>query len=140
MQREELNFLLQKTDFSALKELYKKIKKEHEIVVLQSPTQQTLLQPIYDPISQGEFYGGEILVTTTVVTVGNQSNKGWAMVMDDYEKLSLYIAVCDGAYGAGYYKEEIDQLAQATKNRIKNVQERENQKVNATKVSFDLMA
>jgi len=84
MQREALNFLLQKADFSALRELYKKIKKEHEIVVLQSPTQQTLLQPIHDPISQGEFYGGEILVTTTVVTVGNQSNKGWAMVMDDH--------------------------------------------------------
>jgi len=140
MQREELNFILQKSDFSALKELYKKIKKEHEIVVLQSPTQQTLLQPIHDPISQGEFYGGEILVTTTVVTVGNQSNKGWAMVMDDHEKLSLYIAVCDGAYGGGYYKEEIKQLAQATKNSIKHKQERENQQVNATKVSFDLMA
>ena len=140
MQREELNFLLQKADFNALKELYKKIKKEHEIVVLQSPTQQTLLQPIYDPISEGEFYGGEILVTTTIVTVGNHSNKGWAMVMDENEKLSLYIAVCDGAYGAGYYKEEIKQLADTAKKSIKHKQKRENQKVNATKVNFDLMA
>jgi len=140
MQREELNFLLQKSDFSALKELYQKIKKAYDIVVLQSPTQQTLLQPIHDPISQGEFYGGEILVTTTIVTVENKSNKGWAMVMDESEKLSLYIAVCDGAYGGGYYKEEIEQLAQTTQKSIKNLQERENQKVNATKVNFDLMA
>lgn len=140
MQREVLNFLLQQADFRELREIYKKIKKQHEIVVLQSPTQQTLLQPIHDPISHGEFYGGEILVTTTIVTVGDQSNRGWAMVMDDHEKLSLYIAVCDGAYGAGYYREEIEQLAQVTKNTIKNRQKIENQKVNATKVSFYLMA
>ncbi|MDX1809664.1 MAG: phosphonate C-P lyase system protein PhnG [Sulfurospirillaceae bacterium] len=140
MRREELNFILQKTDLSELRELYKNIKKKHVVTILQSPTQQTLLQPVYDPISNGEFYGGEILVTTTIVTVGNQSNKGWAMVLDDHEKLSLYIAVCDGAYAAGYFKDEIIKLVKDSKRKILLSQLEENKKVNSTKVSFDLMA
>jgi alpha-D-ribose 1-methylphosphonate 5-triphosphate synthase subunit PhnG len=140
MKREELNFILQKSNMNKLKELYKEIKKNYKITILQSPTQQTLLQPIYDPISEGEFYGGEILVTTTVVCIGDKDNKGWAMVLDDNEKLSLYIAVCDGAYGAGYFKKEIENLVKETKKEIEKAQIIENQKVNSTKVSFDLMA
>lgn len=139
MQRESLNFLLQKADFDVLKSLYKKIKESHKITILQAPTQQTLLQPIYDPISQGEFYAGEILVTTTIVGIDKALHRGWAMVLDNHEKLSLYIAVCDGAFGAGFFKKEIEDLAHFAKQEIKKVQMLENQKVNATKVSFDLM-
>lgn len=140
MQREKLNFLLQKADFEKLHILYKKIKKEHKVTLLQSPTQQTLLQPIHDPISQGEFYGGEILVTTTIVTIDNNTNKGWAMVLDDNPKRSLYIAVCDGAFGAGFLKDEIKKLAKEATDNIKESQTKENQKVNSTRVSFNLMA
>lgn len=140
MPREALNFLLQHASLITLQDLYKKIKKHHDVTILQPPTQQTLLQPIKDPISQGEFYGGEILVTTSVVTVGEKTDKGWAMVLDDNEKMSLYIAVCDGAYGAGYFKDEIKKLAKKAECTIKDAQKIENQKVNATKVSFDLMA
>lgn len=138
--REDLNFILQKAEFSALEELYNKIKNELEVVVLQSPVQQTLLQPIFDPISKGEFYAGELLVTTAVVQVGNDSsNKGWAMVQDDNEKLSLYIAVCDGCFGANLFKEEIEALAAKTVQNIQKLQKELNKKINATRVNFDLM-
>ncbi|MCI0500759.1 MAG: phosphonate C-P lyase system protein PhnG [Epsilonproteobacteria bacterium] len=142
MQREDLNFILQKADFDALEELYNKIKSELSIVVLQSPVQQTLLQPIFDPISKGEFYGGEILVTTTIVRLakGDATYKGWAMVQDDNEKLSLYIAVCDGCFGAGFFKNEIETLATQTLQNIQKLQKECNKKVNATRVNFDLMA
>ena len=142
MKREDLNYILQKTDFTALEELYNKINSELKIVVLQSPVQQTLLQPIFDPISKGEFYGGEILVTTTVVQLskGDNTYKGWAMVQDDNEKLSLYIAVCDGCFGANLFKEEIKALATQTVQNIQKMQKESNKKVNATRVNFDLMA
>lgn len=140
LQREELNFILQKADEKELKQLYKKIKEKHNVKVLLAPVQQTLLQPINDPISKGEFYGGEILVTTTLVSVDDTHNKGWAMVMDDNEKVSLYIAVCDGAFGAGYFHEEIQELVKETNKALHAKQKIINKKVNATKVSFDLMS
>ena len=140
IQREELNFILQHTDIKSLKELYKKIKDKHKVTVLQAPTTQTLLQPVNDPISEGKFYAGEILVTTTIVSVGNSTNKGWAMVEDENEKLSLYISVCDGAYGAGIMQYEIASLVKQTTINMKIEQHKLNQKVNATKVNFDLMA
>ena len=140
IKREELNFILQHADAKNLKELYKKIKDNYEVTVLQAPTTQTLLQPVNDPISEGSFYAGEILVTTTIVSVGNSTNKGWAMVEDENEKLSLYISVCDGAYGSGIMKHEIASLVKQTTINMKIEQHKINQKVNATKVDFDLMA
>lgn len=141
MKREDLNYILQKADFTALEELYNKINNELKIAVLQSPVQQTLLQPIFDPISKGEFYGGEILVTTTIVQLskGDNTYKGWAMVQDDNEKLSLYIAVCDGCFGADFFKEEIEALAAKTVQNIQKMQKESNKRVNATRVNFDLM-
>jgi len=140
MQREELNFVLQKADEKELKKLYKKIKEKYEVKILLAPVQQTLLQPIFDPISKGEFYGGEILVTTTIISVGNAHNKGWAMVNDDNEKLSLHVAVCDGAFGACYFTKEIEKLVKDTKKTMQIKLKTTNKKVNATKVSFDLMS
>lgn len=140
MQREDLNFILQKAEFAALEELYNTITKELEIVVLQAPVQQTLLQPIFDPISKGEFYAGELLVTTTIIQVGNDSSsRGWAMVQDDNETLSLYIAVCDGCFGAGFFVNEIETLAAQTVQNIQKMQKELNKMVNATRVNFDLM-
>ena len=139
IKREDLNFILQKSDVKELKNLYDFIINEHEVKILSKPTTQTLLQPIHDPISGGEFYGGEILVTSTIVSIGNSQNKGWSMVQDVNDKLSLYISVCDGAFGAGYFVNEIINLANTTLNIIKNKQNIINQKVNSTKVNFNLM-
>jgi len=138
IQREELNFILQHANLKSLKELYTRIKEKHKVTVLQAPTTQTLLQPVYDPISEGKFYAGEILVTTTIVSVGDSANKGWAMVEDENEKLSLYISVCDGAYGADIMTYEINSLTKQTMINMKIEQQQLNQKVNATKVEFDL--
>lgn len=138
--REELNFILQRADKKELRKLYKQIKEENVVKILLAPVQQTLLQPIFDPISKGEFYGGEILVTTAIVSIGSKGSKGWAMVQDDNEKVSLHIAVCDAAFGAGYFTKEIENLVKETKKTMQINQKFINQKINATKVSFDLMS
>lgn len=139
IKREDLNFILQKSNIEELKMLCKNIEKSYEVKVLQAPVQQTLLQPIKDPISKGNFYAGEILVTSTIISVGDSANKGWSMVQDDKQQLSYYIAVCDGCYGANIFKEEIEKLATKTVQEIQKIQKELNKKVNATKVSFDLM-
>ncbi len=137
IEREELNFILQKSDFDSLETLCKKIERERDIKQLQAPTQQTLLLPVKDPISGGEFYAGEVLVTTTIISLG--SEKGWAMVQDDNPKRSYYIAICDACFGANLYKDEIEALAVGTKEEIESSEKEVNQRVNATRVSFDLM-
>jgi alpha-D-ribose 1-methylphosphonate 5-triphosphate synthase subunit PhnG len=137
MQREELNFVLQYCDLEKLELLYKKIDTTFGVTVINQPTSQTLLVPIKDPISGGEFYAGEVLVTSAIVSVNN--SQGWAMVQDDNEKLSLYIASIDAVFESKRFEDEINELYEETLKIIEKEKAILNQKVNSTKVSFDLM-
>ncbi len=137
MEREEINNIAQEVDILILKELYKKIKKNHIVNILTKASEQTLLVPVKDPISNGSFYAGEVLVTSSIVEVDN--TKGWSMVMDSNEDLSLYIAVIDAAFEANIFKDEIITLLKKTKKQKEESAKKENQRVNSTRVSFDLM-
>ncbi|WP_321471613.1 phosphonate C-P lyase system protein PhnG [Halarcobacter sp.] len=137
MNREDINFLSQFIQENKLENLYKKIEKDYEIKVLTNPTEQTLLVPVKDPISGGDFYAGEVLVTSTIVEVNGV--KGWSMVLDTNEELSLKTAVLDASFEANIFKEEILDLLEKTKNEIVNKNAIYNKKVNSTRVSFDLM-
>ncbi len=137
MKREEINDLAQLVKLDELQSLYKKIKKNHDVKILTTPTEQTLLVPVKDPISGGSFYSGEVLVTSTIVEV--DGIKGWSMVMDTNEKLSLYVAVLDACFEKNIFKEEIKDLLKETKKENTKEMKKINQKINSTRVSFDLM-
>lgn len=137
MKRESLNYIFQCAKRSNVEALFQHIEKEYTITVLQQPTAQTLLQPIIDPISKSPFYAGEVLVTTAIVQVGQC--KGWAMVMDDDEKLSLMIATLDACFEAGIFQEEMHALYKKTEHKIAKEMAKTNQRIHATKVNFDLM-
>ena len=137
MKREDINNLAQLVQFEKLEKLYKEIDKDNKVQVLTPPTEQTLLVPVRDPISNSDFYAGEVLVTSTIVQVND--TKGWSMVMDTNEKLSLYTAVIDAAFEADIFKEKIVTILEEAKSQDSLNKEKINQKVNATRVSFDLM-
>ena len=137
MFREDINELAQLVQIEKLEELYTKIDNNYKVQIIQASTEQTLLVPVKDPISQSDFYAGEVLVTSTIVQV--EQTKGWAMVMDTNEKLSLYTAVLDAAFEAGIYKDEIEALLEDVKKQEKLRNMATNQQVNSTRVSFDLM-
>ncbi|AXH14970.1 phosphonate C-P lyase system protein PhnG [Malaciobacter mytili] len=137
MKREDINYFAQKATFEEVEKLYKKIDTNYNIKQLTAPTQQTLLVPVIDPVSNKQFYSGEVLVTSTIVQL--EDEKGWSMVMDDYSQLSLYIAVLDAAFAKNIYKDEIEKLINNTKISLENQQKILNKKVNSTKVSFDLL-
>lgn len=137
MKREDINNLAQLVQFEKLEKLYKEIDKDNKVQVLTPPTEQTLLVPVKDPISNSDFYAGEVLVTSTIVQVND--TKGWSMVMDTNEKLSLYTAVIDAAFEADIFKEKIVTILEEAKSQDSLNKEKINQKVNATRVSFDLM-
>jgi alpha-D-ribose 1-methylphosphonate 5-triphosphate synthase subunit PhnG len=137
MKREDINNFAQLVKIEELKKLYEKIDENYGVKVLTAPTEQTLLVPVKDPISNGSFYAGEVLVTSTIVQVEN--TKGWAMVMDSNEELSLYIASLDACFEANIYKDEIINILQNAKNNNEEKNRKINQKVNSTRVSFDLL-
>ncbi|MGB6330082.1 MAG: phosphonate C-P lyase system protein PhnG [Halarcobacter sp.] len=137
MKRESINHLAQLVQIDKLKKLYEKIDKNFKVKVLTSPTEQTLLVPVKDPITGGNFYCGEVLVTSTIVEV--QEEKGWSMVMDSNEELSLYVAVLDACFEKKIYKDEIKDLLKEAKKSEEKKNKKINQKVNSTRVSFDLL-
>lgn len=137
MRREDLNFVLQKVDIKELEKLYGKIDKSLGVNIISQPTSQTLLVPIKDPVSGGEFYAGEALVTSCIVEVNK--TQGWSMVQDDNDELSLYIATIDAVFESGIFQKDIEILYRETILSLKNSQTQLNQKVNSTRVSFDLM-
>lgn len=137
MKREDLNYVLQHSDIEKLQSLYKKIDKRLGITIVNQPTSQTLLVPVKDPISGGEFYSGEVLVTSSIVSVNN--NQGWSMVQDDNKYLSLYIAAIDAVFDLQEFDSDIKTLYNESLERIEKQNKILNQKVNSTRVSFDLM-
>jgi len=138
IQREDLNYILQQVPIDILENIYKKVDTKFDITILSQPSSQTLLIPVKDPISGGEFYAGEVLVTSTIVEVNK--NKGWSMVQDENEKLSFFIATLDAVFEQDIeLKEEIITLCIKTKKYIEEEKNILNKKVNSTRVNFDLM-
>lgn len=137
IQREDLNYILQEAELEKLEKLYKKIDKKLGITILSNPSSQTLLVPVKDPISGGEFYAGEVLVTSTIVEINK--NKGWSMVQDENVQLSLYIATLDAVFENEEFKDDIIKLCKKTNKKMQERKNILNKKVNSTRVSFDLM-
>lgn len=137
MEREQLNDFLQKVPDNKISSLQKKIEETATVQLIQKPTAQTLLIPVKDPINNGTFYSGEVLVTTSIVQV-NDCN-GWAMIMDDNPEKSLSIAVLDGAFAADICKSEIILLAQLGEQEQLVEGKQFNKQINSTRVSFDLL-
>lgn len=137
MRREDLNFVLQHSDIEKLYSLYTKIDKSLGVTIINQPTSQTLLVPIKDPVSDGEFYSGEVLVTSSIVSVNG--NQGWSMVQDENKKLSIYIATLDAVFESKEFEEDIKDLYEQTIKKLEISNGILNQKVNSTRVSFDLM-
>jgi phosphonate C-P lyase system protein PhnG len=137
MEREQLNYFLQQVEVEELLALSDAVEKQAEVELLRKPTSQTLLVPVHDPINQGSFISGEILVTSALVQV-NTIN-GWSMVMDDTPETAVSIAILDGAFAAGILRKEIQQLALRGKENTEKEQAELNTRVHATRVAFDLL-
>lgn len=144
MKREDLNFILQNASLDSILEIVDSIKKDFKVEILLAPTQQMLLLPVKDPISDGSFYGGEVLVTTSLICLHKDSIKaqGWAMVLDDNAQYALNLAIIDSYIGMDLkdnLSKEIFSLAKATKESINLAHQEENKKIDSTKVQFELM-
>lgn len=137
MEREQLNYYLQQADEREVTALSTAVEEHAPVEIVQKPISQTLMVPIRDPINNGSFYGGEVLVTSAIVKVGEI--KGWAMVMDDTPGRAVAGAILDGAFAAGILREEIAALARKGKALLDEKNGELNARVRATRVAFDLL-
>ncbi len=137
MEREELNFFMQKAPALEVSQLCREIENKSSVQLIQNPTPRTLLIPVKDPINGGEFLGGEVLVTSAIVSV--DGNNGWAMVMDDNPEAATNLAIVDGAFAAGVCVDEIIQMGEREKLAHNQEKNKINERVAGTKVLFDLL-
>ena len=137
MKRENHNFYLQQAKQDEIYSLCQQIKCREKVQIIQQPTAQTLMLPVDDPVNQGTFYGGEVLVSNAIVRVNEVD--GWAMVMDETPVSALSLAILDAAYAAGVEQKAIDRLVQQGKDRHEQQIQNTETKVAATRVSFDLI-
>lgn len=137
MEREELNFFMQKSPEHEISKLCNEITDRTTVQLIQKPTPQTLLVPVKDPINGGTFLGGEVLVTSAIVQV--DGNNGWAMVMDDNPEMATNLAIVDGAFAAGICVDEITRIAEQGRQVFDFEKEKENEQVAGTRVAFDLL-
>lgn len=135
--REDINELLQEVNLDQIQHLAEQINQQAGVRILQNPTQQTLMVPVLDPVTNTKFYCGEVLMTSAVVQV--ESTNGWAMVMDDNPELALNVAILDGAWGADISRESIQELVVLGHRKKTCRIQKEQAEVAATKVNFDLM-
>jgi alpha-D-ribose 1-methylphosphonate 5-triphosphate synthase subunit PhnG len=137
MERESLNFYLQQADPEALSEVCRRIETHSTVTLLQEPTLQTLLLPVADPVTEGSFFAGEVLVTSAIVQVADC--KGWAMVMDEAPELARCVATLDAAFAAGMERQAVIALVEDGQNRHAQKTRELASQVEATRVRFDLM-
>jgi len=138
MEREQLSYLLQNADSSELMALVEKIIETSNVQILANPAQQTLLVPVFDPVTKKRFYGGEVLVTQALVDI--DGTKGWGMVMDNNPDLALAVAICDAAFSADIEKNMIEDIAEKALIKVKENIQSEKEMAASTKVSFDMMS
>lgn len=137
MEREQLNFALQHCDPEALNRLCRRIEDVAQVERIKLPTAQTLLVPVADPINNGSFYGGEVLVTSAITRVNGEN--GWAMVQDDCPRLADAVALLDAAFAASVCTDAIIALARDGEARRRKQAGFDNARAEATRVEFDLL-
>lgn len=135
--RKNHNFFLQQAEQDEVYALCQQIKCRADVQVIQQPTAQTLMLPVDDPVNQGSFYGGEVLVSSAIARVNDVD--GWAMVMDENPVSALSLAILDAACAAGVEQKAIEKLVLQGEERHKQNIKNSETEVAATKVSFDLM-
>ncbi len=137
MEREQLIYYLQNVAREDLTHLQQRIENQARVELIQKPVSQTLLVPVRDPINEGSFISGEVLVTSAIVQV--DGTNGWGMVMDDNQDLAITVAIMDGAFAAGVCREQVVELAMSGRQNVEKEHASLNAQVQTTKVSFDLL-
>lgn len=107
----------------------------HQPVIFKEPAKTLAMVKMRDPVKQGTFYIGEVIVSEAVVEIGGV--KGIAVVMGDDADKVLDMAIIDAAVNMGVFRdtEKVLGLEQEQNRRLMQ----ENAMILKTTVSFESM-
>jgi alpha-D-ribose 1-methylphosphonate 5-triphosphate synthase subunit PhnG len=135
LEKKRLTKILAKTDRAVIAALSARIIKVHPIVVIKEPAKTLAMIKMRDPVKQGMFYIGEIIVCEAVVEIGGV--KGMAVNMGVDMDKTLNMAIIDAAINKGVF-DDMDELLSLEKNQ-EEILRRENAMHLKTMVNFTSM-
>ena len=135
MEKKRLTKILAKADRVVVAALSAVIVKTHPVVVIKEPAKTLAMIKMRDPVKQGLFYIGEVIVCEAVVELSGA--KGMAVCMGDDTDKTLNMAIIDAAVNKGVF-EGMDELLLLEKKQ-ENILRRENAMHLKTMVNFTSM-
>ena len=135
MEKKRLTKILAKTDRAVIAALSARVIAAHPIVVIKEPAKTLAMIKMRDPVKQGMFYIGEVIVCEAVVELDGV--KGMAVNMGDDTDKALNMAIIDAAINKGVFG-DMDELLSLEKNQ-EEIRRRENAMHLKTMVNFTSM-
>ncbi|MCL1913389.1 MAG: phosphonate C-P lyase system protein PhnG [Eubacteriaceae bacterium] len=119
MDKRRLTKVLARADRNEIAALSANVQKSHRPIIVKEPAKTLTMIKLRDPVKQGMFYIGEVIVCEAVVEI--DSVQGAAVLMgDDLEKV-LGMAIIDAAVNLEVFEdlEKLEGLEKEQDNRVK---------------------
>jgi alpha-D-ribose 1-methylphosphonate 5-triphosphate synthase subunit PhnG len=135
MEKRRLSAILAKSDRHILSALAAEIQANHRVAIVKGPNKALAMIQMREPVRQGLFYLGEVIVSEAVAEL--EGVKGVAVAMGDDTEKVLHMAVIDAAVNKGVFT-EMDTLLALEKEQTDRAM-RENAIHLKTMVRFESM-
>lgn len=111
------------------------IQSAYQPIVFKEPAKTLAMVKLRDPVKQGTFYIGEVIVCEAAVEINGV--KGMAVVMGDDTDKVLNMAIIDAVVNLGVFRDEEKLLMLEKEQNLRIMQE--NAMILKTTVSFESM-
>lgn len=111
------------------------IQLSYQPIVFKEPAKTLAMVKLRDPVKQGTFYIGEVIVSEAAVEINGV--KGMAVVMGDDTEKVLNMAIIDAAVNLGVFRDEEKLLMLEKEQNLRIMQE--NAMILKTTVNFESM-
>lgn len=135
MEKKRLFKIMNRAERDLIINYAEEIRSRYAVTVIKNPEKSLAMIKMREPVKQGLFYIGEVIITDAVVSIGNAKGRA-AAIGDDYDK-TLSMAIIDAACNCGCFTHE-EELYALEKEQQKQI-EKENTLFMKTKVDFHSM-
>ena len=117
MDKRRLTKVLVRADRSEVAALSAVIQKTYRPVIVKEPGKTLTMIKLRDPVKQGVFYIGEVIVCEAAVEI--DGTQGMSVIMGDDEEKALDMAIIDAAVNLGVFEgfEKLAELEQKQNRR-----------------------
>lgn len=135
MDKKRLTKILARASREEVAALSATIQSAYQPIVFKEPAKTLAMVKLRDPVKQGTFYIGEVIVCEAAVEINGV--KGMAVVMGDDTDKVLNMAIIDAVVNLGVFRDEEKLLMLEKEQNLRIMQE--NAMILKTTVSFESM-